>query len=204
MSVVEAYLFCSTTSRLCIPPMAFLQKNRLPIQLVRLDTAEARRAVMSSKTNRITAVPTLMVIYDDHTTQMIVGQPDVMTWLHRAIEQPIPEPDVTSIHFSDDDSSEDEKPRRKKKGKSKKTGSKSGSKTETARGLYDDGTFDVKIDDVEEIDSGGHEDIEFFEADDSVEVETKPKPAKNKMAETVAKAKKLQAEAEEQLGFKFG
>ncbi len=85
MSVTKAILFYSTVSKACIPCTKFIQQHNLPIQTIALDTKKIRDLVARAKNFRITAVPTLMVVYDDDDIQLFVGGGKIMDWLNKAI-----------------------------------------------------------------------------------------------------------------------
>ena len=81
MSISEAVLFITSNSRACIPCINFIRHTGLPIDIVRLDTEELRRAAMMGKFFQVTMVPTLVVSYVDDNIQMFVGSPKIMQWL---------------------------------------------------------------------------------------------------------------------------
>lgn len=91
--VKELILFIASNSRASATTFSIVQRNRLPIDIVRLDTPESRNRAMNGREFQITTVPTLLVIYDD-SSELIVGANRVNLWLTEAfLSQPKPEPE---------------------------------------------------------------------------------------------------------------
>jgi hypothetical protein len=85
MSITQIVLFISSLSKNCVPCLQFIQNQRLPIQVVRLDTEESRDIAIRGKNFSIISVPTLVVLYLDGDMQMYVGTPKIISWLQRLI-----------------------------------------------------------------------------------------------------------------------
>jgi len=73
MSIAEIVLFISTTSKACVPPIQFVQKYKLPINVVRLDTQDVRETVMNAQPIPIKVVPSLLVEYIDGEIKVFEG-----------------------------------------------------------------------------------------------------------------------------------
>lgn len=81
MSVSEAILFIASNSRACVSTMSLIESTRLPIDIVRLDTQQARQIAMTGKYFQIRVVPTLVVVYSDGNLQLFVGAPKINQWI---------------------------------------------------------------------------------------------------------------------------
>lgn len=107
MSVQRLILFCSTTSRACVPCIKFAYQNKLPVEIVRLDTQEARERVRHGRYFQIQVVPTLVVIRTGGKLQLFAGQEKVMSWFHSIISasrsHSRPKPPVPIIQEVSDD-----------------------------------------------------------------------------------------------------
>jgi hypothetical protein len=80
MSISGIVLFVSTKSQSSIPCINFVQSKKLPVQIVRLDTAAARESAANGTYFSITTVPTLCVFLQDGKLQLFSGTPKVMKW----------------------------------------------------------------------------------------------------------------------------
>jgi len=90
MSLQHLILFCSTTSRACEPCIKFVYHHHLPVQIVRLDSQEARTRALRGKYFQIQVVPTLVVIREGGDLQLFAGQQKVGVWLQKLIAKPPP------------------------------------------------------------------------------------------------------------------
>jgi hypothetical protein len=88
MSIVDAVLFVSTTSRTCVPCLDMVQRFNMPINIVRLDTQEARRAAMGGQHFQVQNVPTLVLIYDNSDMQMFVSAPKIIEIFNNLVRDP--------------------------------------------------------------------------------------------------------------------
>ena len=91
MSIAEVLLFIATNSRSCSACMEFIERHGLPVKVVRLDSEEARNIAANGTYFQITAVPTMVVIYDDGNTQLFTGAPKITQWLTMLIKRQEPE-----------------------------------------------------------------------------------------------------------------
>ena len=97
MSISEVLLFIATNSRACMGCMEFIDRHRLPVKIIRLDSEEARTIAAGGTFFQITVVPTMVVIYNDGNTQLFIGTPKIIQWLTMMISrQESPERGVTS------------------------------------------------------------------------------------------------------------
>jgi len=158
MSIAEAILFVTSTSRASVPCLQFIAQYKLPVIPVRLDTPEAREKAANGKYFQITVVPTLVITYVDGNIQLFVGTEKIIQWMKSALSRPqVPQRVIESDSDNEDETPvpmpvrskpkkkvkfeeeapeepEDEMVEEEKPGKSKKKKSKS--KTGSA-GLYD-------------------------------------------------------------------
>lgn len=86
MSITEAILFIASNSNACMPCIQFVSKQRIPMQLVRLDTEASRRAAANGKFFQITTVPTMVIMYEDGNVQLFLGTPKIIQWLTAMIK----------------------------------------------------------------------------------------------------------------------
>ena len=71
-------LFVSNFSEHCKVPLLFIAQNRLQVQIVRLDTTEARHAAANGKHFQIKNVPSLVVNYIDGNMQLYIGNDKII------------------------------------------------------------------------------------------------------------------------------
>ena len=81
MSIGEVLLFISSASKASVPCVNALRQYQLPIGVLRLDTEESRSKAASGKYFQITAVPTLVVVYNDGNVQLFLGAEKVLQWM---------------------------------------------------------------------------------------------------------------------------
>lgn len=86
MSISEAILFVATNSKSCVSCLNFVVQNRVPIQIVRLDTQEMRSIAANGKYFQINSVPTMVIVYQDGNTQLFLGAPKILQWLASSIK----------------------------------------------------------------------------------------------------------------------
>ncbi len=125
MSIQDVVLFVSSISQACILPVQFIQENRFPAKLVRLDTIIDRQAAANGKYIQIHIVPTLLITYSDGNIQLFAGQEKVLMWLQQAFKSfqssiALPSPPLGSMqpgtdHVTKLESDKYEEPRRPKK-----------------------------------------------------------------------------------------
>lgn len=87
MSVQNLILFVSSNSKECVDPMRFITHYRMPINVVRLDSASDRQRAATGKFFQIHSVPTLVVIYQDGNTQLFVGKEKILIWLQNLVNR---------------------------------------------------------------------------------------------------------------------
>lgn len=56
------------------------------MQVVRLDTESSRKTAANGKFFQITAVPTMVIMYEDGNTQLFLGTPKIVQWLTALIK----------------------------------------------------------------------------------------------------------------------
>lgn len=88
--ISEIILFIATNSRACVGCINFIGQNRLPVQIVRLDTQDARDEAASGKFFQITVVPSMVVNYTDGNTQLFLGTEKIIQWLTAIIKSVSP------------------------------------------------------------------------------------------------------------------
>lgn len=81
MSISEIILFVASNSKASVPCIQFVSKNRIPIQIVRLDTEQARETAANGKFFQVTSVPTLTTFYEDGNVQLFTGTQKIIQWL---------------------------------------------------------------------------------------------------------------------------
>jgi len=86
MSISEATLFVASNSNASIQTLNFVKKTKLPVQIVRLDTVEARQQAANGKHFQIVSVPTMVISYEDGNTQLFLGLPKITQWLTALIK----------------------------------------------------------------------------------------------------------------------
>lgn len=159
MSIQDVFLFVSTTSQNSAHVMRFVQENRIPVHVVRLDTSEDRKSAANGRHFQIVNVPTLLVAYTDSNIQLFVGYDKIIQWLQNIIEsrnsqsqepEVIQPPKSSNIdHKTVLIESEDEEPQKRKSKKSSKRSKKPSKKT--TGGLYDRGGRTTGRDEGEEV-----------------------------------------------------
>jgi hypothetical protein len=87
MSISEVLLFIATNSKACAGCVEFVEQNRFPVQVVRLDSEEVRKQVANGPYFQISHVPTLIVTYQDGNTQLFVGSPKIVQWMTMIIKR---------------------------------------------------------------------------------------------------------------------
>lgn len=95
--VKELILFIASNSRASAPTFSIVQRNRLPVDVVRLDTPESRQRAMRGKDFQVTDVPTLLVVHDNGSFEPISGANRVNFWLTETFlspKQEEPQPEI--------------------------------------------------------------------------------------------------------------
>lgn len=119
-SIHSVILFISTTSKASVPCVEFVHQMKMPVILVRLDTAEDRYNASTGYYLKITEVPTLAIIFDkgEHI-QLTIGTEKIIKRLNEFIEPP--QPVVEPPPFEENrPPTIEEKPMKKKKKKTVK------------------------------------------------------------------------------------
>ncbi len=83
-SISEAILFVASNSVESGKCLQFITQQRIPMNVVRLDTAEARRTAANGKFFQIVNVPTMVIVYEDGNTQLFLGTPKIVQWINAA------------------------------------------------------------------------------------------------------------------------
>ena len=81
MSISEAILFVASNSPACKQCVQFVSQHKMPMQIVRLDTESSRKTAANGKFFQITAVPTMVIMYEDGNTQLFLGTPKIVQWI---------------------------------------------------------------------------------------------------------------------------
>ncbi len=63
---------------MCIQPMQFVKKYRMPVRVVRLDTEYSRKLVQSGRHFQIKSVPSLVINYADGNMQLFIGSDKIL------------------------------------------------------------------------------------------------------------------------------
>lgn len=91
MAIQEIILFISSVDEGSKPCVEFIMRSKMPVQIVRLDSQEAREQARHGKFFQITMVPTLVVIHSDRTIQLYVG-PKALIFLASLLKRGAPPP----------------------------------------------------------------------------------------------------------------
>ena len=78
MSLSGVILFVSTLSRACSASIKYVTDNSIPVQIVKLDTTEARSRAANGKYFQVKSVPTMMVNYDDGNMEVFIGNDKII------------------------------------------------------------------------------------------------------------------------------
>jgi hypothetical protein len=78
MSLSDTVLFISTLSKECGTSLKYITNNGLPVQIVRLDTTEARNKAANGKYFQVRMVPTMVMIYDDGNMEVFIGNDKIL------------------------------------------------------------------------------------------------------------------------------
>jgi hypothetical protein len=101
MSISEAILFVATNSNACKPCLQFVSQQKIPMQIVRLDTESARKSAENGKFFQITVVPTMVIVYEDGNTQLFLGTQKIIQWFKAMIKPPSrPQPEQEHVYRS--------------------------------------------------------------------------------------------------------
>lgn len=79
--IQEVVLFISEASKACTPCINLIREYDLPVKIVRLDTAEARKNAKYNKKISIKNVPTLLTIFDDDDINIYIGNEKICKWM---------------------------------------------------------------------------------------------------------------------------
>ena len=100
--VSEVALFFSKFSNESKNCVQFINKHKIPVHLVALDTPLERKMAIEGSIVPIKNVPSMVVTFSDGNTQLYVGNDKILRWLSAAIQ---PQPSNTP-HPQDNDRSE--------------------------------------------------------------------------------------------------
>lgn len=157
MSIADIVLFVSTLSKECGPCISFVINNKIPINIVRLDTKTAREKVLNGKYFQITTVPSLLVTRDTGDIQIFTSKEKIISWIKNTLLQP-PKPKV-SVPMEEEpeievQEEEEEETRIEKKPKNIQTGLYSGSskkKKKSKKSKSQEAYTEVKEEDFDQI-----------------------------------------------------
>jgi hypothetical protein len=96
MSISEVVLFISTTSKMCINPVKFIQQYKLPITIIRLDTQEVRERAIYNSNLSVKHVPSIAVNFTDGRLKFFEGQQKVMQVLMKLTPKNKPDTNYNS------------------------------------------------------------------------------------------------------------
>jgi len=211
MSIAEVVLFVSSTSKNCRPCFEYLQEHRIPISVVRLDTAEQRAIALSGQYFSVKTVPALMIGTEEGQIQLYEGLDKifpVLEMLKKAHSKPVavathieePEDEVEEIEEEESEtpppppSKSKSKPKPKSKSESKPA-PKPESKTKPK------GKKDKKNRKTVVISEDEPEQIEIFEDTPEPTPTKSSKKTASKMTSLLERAKEMAAQREQSLGY---
>lgn len=84
----KVILFVSSTSIACRNVIGLVTNNNLPINIVRLDTAEDRASAANGKYFQIRAVPSMVVSNNAGSIQVFVGNDKIAAWISQTTAPP--------------------------------------------------------------------------------------------------------------------
>lgn len=84
--IVDVILFYSKFSKACGPCIEYIMRNKLPVTLIPLDTANSREFVSNGSIMQIKNVPSMVVSYSTGDAQLYVGNQKIVGWLTAIIE----------------------------------------------------------------------------------------------------------------------
>ena len=90
--IYDVVLFTSKYSNKCQRCEQFIKHHNLRINNISIDTKEAKEYVMSASNIKITHIPTIVVYYQDGTTQVYITEQKILMWLQNlinSISQPV-------------------------------------------------------------------------------------------------------------------
>lgn len=95
--IIEIALFVSRLSKASIDVVQALSACKLPVAIVRLDTAEERLVARESKRITITRVPTLVVVSDNGKLSLFEGREKCIRCIEQLCKKPTPSPTPQSL-----------------------------------------------------------------------------------------------------------
>lgn len=78
--IEQIILFISTTSQKSMICHQAAQKYNIPLEIVRLDTIEAREKIKNGEYIRISSVPSLVIIYSDGDVEALIYLEKILQW----------------------------------------------------------------------------------------------------------------------------
>lgn len=95
--IVDAVLFISGYSNICVPIVLFIEKNQLPVSIVRLDSAPIRQLAENSDIH-VTSVPSLVLESVDKTVSLYSGVSKCMSCLQSMKNAMNPPPPIAPVY----------------------------------------------------------------------------------------------------------
>jgi len=83
MSISNVILFVSKYSDACKESIKFIILNKMHVNIIPIDSSEARKMVLSGKNLKLYSVPTLLVERSDNSIQLFIGDKKVLAWLNQ-------------------------------------------------------------------------------------------------------------------------
>lgn len=83
--IADIVLFWSEFSKESLICVKFVSSYKLPVEMVKLDTAEARENAMNGEFIKISTVPSLLVSYISGEVNVYEGRPKIIAWFQAMI-----------------------------------------------------------------------------------------------------------------------
>ena len=83
--IADIVLFWSEFSKESLICVKFVSSYKLPVEMVKLDTAEARENAMNGELVKISTVPSLLVSYISGEVNVYEGRPKIIAWFQAMI-----------------------------------------------------------------------------------------------------------------------
>src|SRR5207253_4596960 len=87
MHITSVALFYSNFSKSSVPCLNAIKTHQIPVDLIPLDTIEARKTAATGSRIQIKSVPSLVVIYDNGEEQLFIGYPKILKWMEELIQK---------------------------------------------------------------------------------------------------------------------
>jgi hypothetical protein len=88
MALSNIILFVSTLSKECNTSLKYIKNSPVPIQIVRLDTAETRNRAANGKYFQVRMVPTMVIHYKDGNMEVFIGNTKIIPILSSMLQDP--------------------------------------------------------------------------------------------------------------------